>query len=66
MLSRSKPTSETGTLVVRFGVRSVDETFALLMVFLLERCIFTRCGCWYICNNRGESSYLYLPTSRES
>jgi hypothetical protein len=45
MLSRIKPTSETGTLVVRFGVRSVDETFALLMVFLLDRCIFTRGGC---------------------
>jgi hypothetical protein len=45
MLSRNKPTLETGTLVVRFGVRSVDETFALLMVFLLDRCIFTRGGC---------------------
>mgnify|MGYP001658629619 CR=1 FL=1 len=62
MLSRNKPTSETGTLVVRFGVRSVDESLALLMILLLDRCIFTRCGCQYLCNDRGEYSYL----SRES
>jgi hypothetical protein len=45
MLSRNQRTSETGTLEVRFGARSVDETFALLGVFLLDRCIFTRGGC---------------------
>jgi hypothetical protein len=49
MLSRSKPTSETGTLVVRFGVRSVDETLARLMVFLLDRCIF-EAGASTLCN----------------
>lgn len=35
-LSTLKPTSETGTFVVRFDVRSVDGTFALTMVLLLE------------------------------
>lgn len=44
-LSPLKPTSETGTLVVRFDARSVDETFALITVFLLDRCMFTRGGC---------------------
>lgn len=56
MLSRSKPTSETGSLVVRFGARSVDETLALLIVFLLDRCILTR-GASTLCND-GEYSYL--------
>lgn len=35
--STLKPTSGTGTVVVRFDVRSVDGTFALATVLLLDR-----------------------------